>query len=98
MSKVIYETNNYTIKKIPLNYRIDVKKTMVARNRNAGIERDCYSDIEKPLERAIEVAEQFSNDYFRPITEKESENNRTRAGRLLKGRFVWANRPVERTQ
>ena len=97
MAKIIYETNNYTIKKIPLNYRIDIKRTMVAINRNAGIERDCYSDIEKPLEKAIEVAERFSDDYFRSITEEESENNKIRAGRLLKGHFVWSNRPIEST-
>ena len=84
---IAHETNEYIIREIPLNYRIDIKKTMRLKNPNSAIERDWYSpsDWDKPfktpLERAIWVAE-CALENFRPITEKELQENKIRADRL----------------
>jgi hypothetical protein len=87
---IIFETNEYTIKEIPLNYRIDIKKTLRLKDHHSAIERDWYSPLdwsqgfENPLERAKWIAEEACKDHFRPITEKELEDNKTRGKRLLK--------------
>jgi hypothetical protein len=88
--KIIYETELYTIKEIPFNYKIDIKKNMVAQNPNAGIERDWYSPLDwdkpfkTPLELATWVAEETCKDHFRPITPGEVEANKLKGERLIK--------------
>jgi hypothetical protein len=77
--KTVYETDRYYISIIPLNYKIYIKKNMVLKDHNTGIERDFYSPLDwdkpfkTPLDRAIWVAEEACNDYFRPITKEEEE-------------------------
>jgi hypothetical protein len=89
--KIIYETDKYYITTIPLNYKIYIKKSMVLKDHNTGIERDWYSPLDwdkpfkTPLERAIWVAEEACNDHFRPIT-KEEQAFKTRLARS-NGRF-----------
>ena len=63
---IVKETENYTIKKIPLNWRIDIKKTLVLKNQSTRIERDWYEDIEHPLKNAINLAERVCEEYFMP--------------------------------
>ena len=62
--KIVHQTNNYTIKKIPLNWRIDIKRSLVLKNQATRIERDWYEDIEHPLQEAVELAERVCSDYF----------------------------------
>jgi hypothetical protein len=69
--KIAHETDNYTIKEIPLNYRIDIKRNLVLINPHTGIERDWYETIESPLQVAIDLAERVSIEYFRKMNDND---------------------------
>lgn len=89
MTKIIYETNEYTVKQIPLNYRIDIKKTMMAQNHNAKIDRDLYLPLDTKMDNIKFVAERYCNDYFRPITEEEVKKFKNQAERFTKINLAW---------
>jgi hypothetical protein len=92
MKKIIYETDKYTITKIPLNYSIKIKPSMVLKEHTSGMGRDWFSPLDwdrpftTPLERAIWVAEEACNDYFRPITKEEIEKHKKLASRMKKSK------------
>jgi CTP:phosphocholine cytidylyltransferase-like protein len=85
-SQFIYDTQNYTVRKIPLNIRIDIKKSMVRINQNASIDRDLYLPFDTKMEDIIIIAERYCNDYFRPITKEEVKMNKSKAKNLPKKR------------
>ncbi len=61
---IVKETKEYIIRKIPLNYRIDIKRSLTLKNPSTRIERDWYEDIEHPLQDAIDLAERVCREYF----------------------------------
>lgn len=61
---LIYNCREYRIEKIPLNYRITIKRVMKKIHPNYGIDRDVYSDPEKGLDEAKRVAELTLVEYF----------------------------------
>lgn len=62
--KIVFDCLEYTISKIPLNYRIDIKKYCSPKYPERGIDRDCYSDPKRGLEYAKQVANETIDDYF----------------------------------
>ena len=94
-NKTIFETDKYTIKEIPLNYRIDIKPSMVLKDKNTGIERDWYWPLDwgkQPLESVKQVAEEACKDYFRPRTPEEQREAEKKAESMRRMRFVKRNR------
>lgn len=61
-SVLLFDGKKYSIKKIKLNYRIDIK--LPHQNNHKTINRDCYSPIENGIERAHEVAKEMIKKYF----------------------------------
>ncbi len=62
--KIVFDCLEYTISKIPLNYRIDIKSYCSPKHPERGIDRDCYSDPDKGLDYAKQMAEETIDDYF----------------------------------
>ncbi|MDD3285581.1 MAG: hypothetical protein PHG95_03025, partial [Patescibacteria group bacterium] len=55
-SVLIFDSKEYSIKKIPLNYRMDIK--LPHQNNHKTINRDCYSPIEDGIDKAHKVAQE----------------------------------------
>ena len=102
--KIIYETGSYAIRIIPLNYRIDIKSSMIPLNPNAGIERDWYSPLDwssgfnSPMGRAIWVAEEACSDHFRLITKDEIIAKNKRCESMVKVRLARRNKLSTRSK
>lgn len=64
--KIVFDNKFYRISIIPLNYRIDVKRTLIKKIPNHGIDRDCYSDLDKGLKEAQAVARMVIDRHFTP--------------------------------
>ena len=62
--KVVFDCSEYTISRIPHNYRIDIKPYCSPKRPQDKIDRDCYSDPENGLDHAKQVAEDVIDDYF----------------------------------
>ena len=65
--KIVFDNDFYTISEIPLNYRIDIKYVLEKKNSNAGMDRDCYSDLDKGLKEAQATARLIINRHFAPL-------------------------------
>lgn len=61
-SVLIFDSKEYSIKKIALNYRIDIKLPHQIQHRT--IERDCYSPIEDGVDESHKVAKNMIKKYF----------------------------------
>ena len=82
--KVLFVSNEYTISKIPLNFKIDINPALVRKNHVAGIDRDCYSDPSLGLENAHRVANYVIDTYFkRPINPRVSVLEREFSGNAV---------------
>lgn len=65
---VVYDCSEYRISIIPLNYRIDIKPACKMKEPWRGMDRDCYSDLDKGLAEAHAVANMIIDRHFiRPI-------------------------------
>ena len=64
---IVFEDKFYRISKIPLNYRIDFKRTLKKKIPNHGIDRDAYSDLDKGLEEAHALAKLLIERHFSPV-------------------------------
>ena len=60
--KLLFTCNNYTIEKIPLNYRIMIK--CAKRKKRQGIERDWYCSLEFGIEHAHNIADMAIDTFF----------------------------------
>lgn len=80
----VYEDKYVRISKIPLNYKIDIKSTLVMQNPMQQLERDWYEDSEQTLEFAKKTAERIVREYWRPKTKADLE----REARLSKYHFI----------
>jgi nitrate reductase beta subunit len=60
--KKIIDNEKYSIKIIPLNFRIDTK--LPKKKKYRTINRDFYCPIDQPLSSAIEIAEDAIKKYF----------------------------------
>ena len=62
--ELVFDGPNYTITRIPLNYRIFIKYELKKKIPNNGIDRDCYSDLDRGIEDAHKVARSCIQDHF----------------------------------
>lgn len=62
--KLIFDGPYYTIEKIPLNYRVRIKRRLRKRTPRHGIDRDFYLHLERSIEEVHEEAEEFIEKYF----------------------------------
>ena len=62
--KIVFDCPECTISKIPHNYRIDIKTYCSPKRSQDKIDRDCYSDPDKGLTHAKQVAEEVVDNYF----------------------------------
>jgi len=62
--QIVFDGPHYTISKIPPNYRIVIKKKLKKKFPKKGIDRDCYSDLDRGIEEAHEVARKCIEDHF----------------------------------
>ena len=62
--QLVFDGPYYTIAKIPLNYRVIIKYELKKKIPNNGIDRDCYSDSDRGVEEAHEVARKYIHDHF----------------------------------
>lgn len=83
---IVHETEFYTIRKIPRNWRIDMKPSVTLVTPNTGIERDWYEWSGNLLQEAIELAERVSKEHFRPVTKAEVKLNAQKASRMRLGK------------
>lgn len=63
-SELVFDGLHYSISKIPLNYRIFIKRELRKDIPNRRIDRDCYSGLEGGIEKAHEVAKECIRDHF----------------------------------
>lgn len=61
--KLLFECKDYTIEKIPLNYRIMIK--CAKKNVRQGINRDWYSDDDRGIKEAHGTADFAIKEFFR---------------------------------
>ena len=61
---IVFDCKEYTISKIPLNYRVDIKTYCSPKNPERKIDRDCYSDLDKGLDYAKQTAGGMIDEYF----------------------------------
>ena len=64
--KLVFDSKEYSIERIPLNFRINIKKCLELQNNNSGISRDHYSNSDHGLEKAHEVAKEVIVSCFKP--------------------------------
>lgn len=62
--ELVFDGPDYSISRIPLNFRIYIKPVLKKRIPNHGIDRDCYSDPGLGIEEAHEVAKKYIQEYF----------------------------------
>lgn len=60
--ELVFTCREYTIEKIPLNYRINIKMKRISDKQ--GIERECYSSLKFGIEYAHETAKDMLEKYF----------------------------------
>lgn len=60
--EIIYNSKEYKIEKIPLNYRITINTER--KSNKQAIERECYTSLKYGLEYAHEVAREQLEAYF----------------------------------
>ena len=72
-SSMDYETKYYSIKKIPLQWEITIKKSLVLKQPWTQIGRKHYSVDYwgRTIEDAKALAERLCEEHFRPKTEEE---------------------------
>lgn len=63
--KIVFNGLFYKISVIPLNFRIDINPGIKLKHPKAGIDRDCYCDLETGIEKAHEIAKSTIEEYFR---------------------------------
>jgi len=61
--QTLFKCKNYTIEKIPLNYRITIK--CEKKNQHQGIERDWYSQDDFGIDEAHNVAKYAISEFFK---------------------------------
>lgn len=61
---LIADYREYRIEKIPLNYRITVKKVLKLKNPTYGIDRDCYAPLGYSIDQVHEMAKATIKEYF----------------------------------
>ena len=71
--EIVYDDKYYRISKIPLNYRIDIKKSLLKKIPAHQMDRDCYSDLELGLDEAHAVAKMIIERHFKIPTEAEKQ-------------------------
>jgi hypothetical protein len=62
--EILFDCSEYTISKIPFNYRIDIKTYCSPKHPERKIDRDCYSNQEQGLGCAKQMAEETIDEYF----------------------------------
>lgn len=62
--ELVFDGTDYTISKIPLNYRIYIKSDLEKKIPNRAIDRDCYSDLDSGIEKAHTTARECIEEYF----------------------------------
>lgn len=71
-SIVLFENEFYSVKSIPLNYRIDIKHMLTMKNKSMQLERDYYdTDDNRTVESSKSLAELIIKEYWRLVTEEE---------------------------
>ncbi len=64
-SELVFETEDYKIEKIPLNYKITIKCAKKESSERRKIDRNWYSDLEFGIEEAKNLAKYVINEFFR---------------------------------
>ena len=60
--ELLFDSKQYKIEKIPLNYRITIN--LVRKIERAGIDRECYSPLQFGLEYAHDTAKDMIERHF----------------------------------